>query len=200
MNQQLDIYLIRHTKPSIESGTCYGQLDCDVADNYATQRQKISDYFNDKKISAIYSSPLRRCALLAEDLAQQYLSKSVIYQDGLKEINFGEWEGIKWDDIARDKIDQWNNDRLNFQFPRGETPLQFHSRIVKTWSKYIALAKCIESPQAILVVAHAGVIRSILCHCLHIPLQHSTQLNIDYASISLLKVHPHGVDCHLLNG
>jgi len=200
MNQQLDVYLIRHTKPLVESGTCYGQLDCDVAEGYVEQLSIIKDYLHDKKITAIYSSPLRRCSLLAEDLARDYISNPVIYQEGLKEIDFGEWEGIQWNVIPRDKIDEWNTNRLNFQFPNGETPLKFHHRVLKTWSDNIALPSCSDEPKVILVVAHAGVIRSILCHCLHIPFQHSTQLNIDYGGISLLKVHSHGVDCRMING
>jgi len=200
MSHKIEIYLIRHSEPLIEASTCYGQLDCGLTTSYFSQFKKISDYFKDKSISTIYSSPLQRCALLAEDLASRHIKDSVIYNDSLKEINFGDWEGIKWDDIARHQIDEWNNNRLDFQFPNGETPSQFHSRVIKCWSEFIKEAKKTDKPQKVLFVTHAGVIRSILCHCLHIPFQYSTQLRIDYATISKLQLQQNVIQCHLVNG
>ncbi|WP_022942726.1 alpha-ribazole phosphatase [Psychromonas hadalis] len=199
MSHKLDIYLIRHTKPLIKQGTCYGQLDCAVAEGYSQQLAKISNYFNHKKITAIYSSPLQRCALLAEDLAKQHINTTVIYKDNFKEINFGDWEGVKWDDIPRDKIDAWNEDRLNFQFPNGETPSQFYQRVVDTWSELIQVMQQADKPQKLLLVAHAGVIRALLCHCLHIPFQYATQLTIDYATISKISLHESTLECCFFN-
>ena len=200
MSYQLEIYLIRHSEPLIEAGTCYGQLDCGLTDSYQQQLSKLSGYFNDKNISAIYSSPLQRCALLAEDLGKEHINDAVIYKEALKEIHFGEWEGIKWDEINRDEIDEWNNNRLHFQFPKGETPSQFHSRIIQFWSELISITQETNSPQKIILVTHAGVIRSILCHCLHIPFQHSLQLRIDYASVSKIFINKNIVECHFVNG
>ena len=159
---------------------------------------KINDYFKHQEISAIYSSPLKRCALLCEDLSHK-LNLSVNFKDEFKEINFGAWEGVKWDDIPRSKIDEWNNNRLHFQFPMGESPSSFHERVIKAWSNLIDSLQQAELNGNIVLVAHAGVIRSILCHHLHIPFQHSTQLSISYASISKLTVQENVVQCHFIN-
>lgn len=198
MKQKLNIYLVRHTKPLIEEGTCYGQLDCTVSDDYEKQLLKLSDYFKHKEINAIYSSPLKRCAVLSQGLSNE-CNLSVNYNDEFKEINFGAWEGLKWDDIPRSKIDEWNNNRLHFQFPDGESPLLFHDRVITAWSKLVASLQLTEQNQNIILVAHAGVIRSILCHHLHIPFQHSTQLTISYASISKLISQKNVDQCHFIN-
>src|SRR5580692_7160561 len=62
-----EIYLIRHTTPAIGKGICYGQSDLDITSSFREEadliRQHIPDY-----IRFIHSSPLRRCALLAEYL------------------------------------------------------------------------------------------------------------------------------------
>lgn len=187
MIHTLDIYLIRHSKPSIESGVCYGHLDCPVSDDYQQQLQKISAYFSNKSIDAIYSSPLLRCSKLAEDLASQRVDAAVIYNESLKEINFGDWEGVKWHDIPRGKIDEWNENRLRFQFPNGETPEQFHSRVYQAWCEIIASARA-SGAKKLLLVAHSGVICSLLCRHRAIPLENVTELKVDYASISKISV------------
>ena len=184
--KKLDIYLIRHTKPLIEPGTCYGQLDCPVADDYAVQLATIITYFEDIKLNAIYSSPLIRCSVLAEDIAKELVNKPVIYDDRLKEIHFGDWEGQSWNDIAREKIDEWNENRLSFCFPNGESPELFHDRVLQVSNEVLGLEKNNAVSKSIVVVAHSGVICSLLCRHRDIPLENMTELNVDYASISKL--------------
>lgn len=184
--KKLDIYLIRHTKPLIEPGTCYGQLDCPVADDYAVQLATIITYFEDIKLNAIYSSPLIRCSVLAEDIAKEVVDEPVIYDDRFKEINFGDWEGKKWNDIARDKIDEWNENRLSFCFPNGESPEIFHERVLQASIERLGFGIKENSAKSIVLVAHSGVICSLLCRHQDIPLENMTELNVDYASISKL--------------
>ena len=165
MTNKLDIYFVRHTEPLIEAGTCYGQLDCAVTDDYAHQLKKISHYFKDKNITAIYSSPLQRCAKLAEDLAYHKNLSPVIYKDDLKELHFGDWEGVKWDDIPRNKIDEWNNNRLHFQFPNGESPDNFIQRVLAVYAAiHSPKNQHQEKSRVVLVIAHAGVIRTVLAN------------------------------------
>jgi len=187
MNYQLNLFLIRHTEPLIAPGVCYGQLDCDVADDYASQLSKIEAYFKDKKIHGIYSSPLRRCAQLAEDLAKQ-LDSTVIYKTAFKEIHFGEWEGKNWDDIGRAQIDAWNDNRLHFQFPGGESPHLFIQRVLHEYallqSEHL---KHLSADKTLVLVAHAGVIRTILADILNLPFSDSLNLAVDKASISLIR-------------
>ena len=186
MKPIIDIYLIRHTKPLIAAGVCYGQLDCPVGDDYQQQFAKVSRYFKDKRVNAVYSSPLQRCAKLAEDLAKSHINQPVIYNDAFKEINFGDWEGEKWDDIARVQIDAWNKNRLHFQFPNGETPAQFHERVFQAWTEFVASLPAVS--QNIIIVAHSGVICSLLCRQRDIPLEKMTELKVGYASISKITV------------
>lgn len=188
MNQKLDIYLIRHSKPLIAPGICYGQLDCSVSDDYQEQLNKILTYFSDKKVTAIYSSPLIRCQKLADDLAKKLINDRVIYNEIFKEINFGDWEGKRWDDIARDDIDEWNENRLHFQFPSGETPYQFHERVLHGWNDLIESVSVVTAPKTIILVTHSGVICSLLCRHLELPLENVTDLKVEYASITSISL------------
>ena len=188
MREKIDIYLIRHTKPLIEPGTCYGQTDCSVADDYSVKLLNIINYFEEIKIDAIYSSPLKRCAVLAEDLAKTQLNHPVIYDDRFKEINFGNWEGQKWDDIAREDIDNWNENRLSFRFPGGESPEIFHDRVLQASFDVLGIGKEKIAYKSIVLVAHSGVICSLLCRHLKLPLENMTELSVDYASISKITI------------
>lgn len=195
----LNVYFIRHTEPLIDSGTCYGQLDCTVANDYEDQLEKISDYFNTIAISTIYSSPLQRCALLAQDLATKHIKSTVNYKDALKEINFGNWEGVKWDDIARSSIDEWNENRLHFQFPNGETPTLFYQRVLRAWHKLLSVHIDKPMDESIIIVTHAGVIRTILAELTALPLAESFMLKIDKASISQFVFHNSFSECVFIN-
>ncbi|WP_028864079.1 alpha-ribazole phosphatase [Psychromonas aquimarina] len=196
--KSLNVYLVRHTQPLVESGICYGQLDCSLADCYQHHLDKISDYFKERPISLIYSSPLQRCSRLAADLGKKHTSTvKPIFSAQLKEINFGDWEGKPWADIPQSEIESWNLSRLHYQFPAGETPYQFHLRVIKAWKQIITDALSVE--QSIVIVAHAGVIRSILSEFLAIPFEQSIKLQIDMASISLLSFQGEASTCRFIN-
>jgi alpha-ribazole phosphatase len=186
MNNQVDIYFIRHTEPLIEVGTCYGQLDCKVKGDYESELSKINLYFKDKEINTIYSSPLKRCAKLAEDIAQVNSISPVIYEKGFKEINFGDWEGVKWDDIPRLDIDEWNNNRLHFQFPNGETPWIFGQRVLEAYLPLQRVNRKVQvKKRTLLVITHAGVIRTILAKILCLSFSDSLNIRVDKPSVSL---------------
>ena len=96
----MEIYLVRHTTPNIEKGICYGQTDLDIAETFEDEAEKVITNLNNLKGAKVYSSPLIRCKKLAKKINTQ-----VTEDERLKEINFGDWELIKWDDINRDDLD-----------------------------------------------------------------------------------------------
>ncbi|WP_019616725.1 alpha-ribazole phosphatase family protein [Psychromonas ossibalaenae] len=201
VSKSLNIYLVRHTQPLVKNAACYGRLDLPLADCYQHHLDKISDYFKELPISFIYSSPLLRCSKLAEDLGNKRdpVVKPVLSAQ-LKEINFGDWEGKSWSDIPQSEIECWNLNRLHYQFPRGETPYQFHLRVIKAWKKIVSDAQTdLTAEQSIVIVAHAGVIRSILSDFLSIPFELSVKLQIDMGSISLLSFQGETSTCVFVN-
>lgn len=105
----------------------------------------------------VATSPLRRCAELAQRLAL-VLGRTYDSDTRLQEIDFGEWEGQRWDAIDRDALDAWSADLRHARAHGGESVAQFEAR-VDAW-----LDGCRESAAAgasVLAVTHAGVIRMI---------------------------------------
>jgi alpha-ribazole phosphatase len=159
----MSIYVIRHTTPLIDKGVCYGQADIDVTDSFLEEANIIGQYLP-AKLEAIYSSPLQRCRKLAEHL---FPAQQVRFDHDLKEINCGEWELQKWDDIPKEVIDPWMNDFVNVCIPGGESYVHVYERVTRCFNVVAAT----DTDAAI--VTHGGVIRSILAHITHTPLKDS---------------------------
>tara|TARA_R110001592_G_scaffold91428_1_gene267640 strand:+ start:3656 stop:4375 length:720 start_codon:yes stop_codon:yes gene_type:complete len=198
------IYLIRHGDVDVKPGTCYGQLDCDLSSSFDDDLLKLAEYFKfnlfaktdgNEKVEApfIISSPLIRCVKLAKGL-KKYLDRSSQKQtklqinDAFKEINFGQWEGESWQNIGQTQIQDWNNNLLDYTFPNGESARSFDLRIIDAWNVLQDQLAEQQTAQTVIIICHAGVIRSILCDFLQIPLQHSLSLNIDKMSLSCLNL------------
>jgi len=191
-----NIYLVRHGDVNLVPDICYGQLDCELTESYVQDVQSLVDYFQSKPSAMehmqIISSPLIRCLKLAKGL-QKDLQPTFIplkTENAFQEINFGDWEGKTWQSIGKQAIDDWSADLLDYQFINGESARQFDQRVITAWlqlNETLCLAK---QTQNIVLITHAGVIRSILSHFLKIPLDHALTLKIDKLSVSILCVVP----------
>jgi alpha-ribazole phosphatase len=159
----MSIYLIRHTTPLVDKGTCYGQTDLDVTEQFAEEAGVISTHVPDD-IEVVYSSPLLRCRKLAEHL---FPGHAIQLEPDLKELHCGEWEMLRWDDIPKDVIDPWMNDFVNVIIPGGESFVVLFDRVSRCFERIAATGK------KVAIVAHGGVIRSILAHITQTPLKDS---------------------------
>jgi alpha-ribazole phosphatase len=79
---------------------------------------------------------------------------------------------------------------LDYTFPEGESARQFHARVIAQWQQLNQqLAQC-QQAKTIIIVCHAGVVRSILADFLKMPLEHALTLQIDKLSVSTIKCVP----------
>lgn len=159
----MSIYLVRHTKPLVDKGICYGHADIDVTDSFA-EEAAIVKKFVPPVVHRVHSSPLQRCRKLAEHL---YPDLSINLEPDLRELNCGEWEMQHWDAIPREVIDPWMNDFVNICIPGGESYVQLFDRVVRSYNRIVALEK------PVIIVAHGGVIRSILAYLTNTSLKDS---------------------------
>lgn len=159
----MDIYLIRHTTPDVAKGICYGQTDLDVTDSFHNEVASIIPHLP-SNIAAVYSSPLQRCKKLAEAL---FPSHTIQLHRELMELNCGTWEMQEWNAIPKTEMQPWLDDFVNVVVPDGESYAQMHTRIANIFDE---LSK--QSLPAV-IVAHGGVLRSILAHITHTPLKES---------------------------
>jgi alpha-ribazole phosphatase len=171
----MEIYLIRHTTPSIEAGVCYGQSDLDVNENFKREAELIAKVLP-PGIENIISSPLQRCKKLAAIL---FPGRSHELNDNLKEIHCGDWEFKKWDDIPKETLNPWMKEFVRWPFPNGESYEQLYKRVTTEFAK---IAHNYRQPVAL--VCHGGVIRCILCYITKTPLERSFErFKIPYGSV-----------------
>lgn len=159
----MEIYLIRHTTPAIAKGICYGQTDLDVTDTFEEEVAAIIPHLP-HNIQTVYSSPLQRCRKLAEALFPQH---PVQLHNDLMELNCGSWEMQEWNTIPKAEIQPWMDDFVHVPVPGGESYTQMHKRVINRF-QWIT-----EQTQPTVIVAHGGVLRSIVSHITQTPLKES---------------------------
>ena len=152
------LWLQRHAQPLIAPGICYGRSDM-AADDKATEAaalQLAQSWQAEVGIAAaLWHSPLQRCEQLARsvralapDFAQNRMAE-------LAEMDFGAWEGVRWDDIPRAEIDAWTADFWHYAPGGGESLAQMMARVQRALDA--ARAQALASQQPVLWIAHAGV-------------------------------------------
>jgi len=150
------IWLVRHAQPLIAPGICYGALDV-PADADAT-RQAAQELAQRLPINAFVSaSPLLRCQQLAQALQAVRPDLSCHTEAGLAEMNFGAWEGQRWDALPPDAFDAWTSDFWRYRVGGGECVADFMARVAQAWD---AAAAARLSGVAQVWLTHAGVIRA----------------------------------------
>lgn len=185
----MEVYLIRHTKPIIDAGVCYGQSDIPLASTYEQEAKVLISKLPDR-FDMVFSSPLQRCRLLAERLS----TSDFKIDERLLELNFGTWEMRKWDDIAAGGYKEWFDDFVNAKPLQGES---FRELAVRVNHVLEDLKKC--SYKKVALVTHAGFIRTAMTMVLGMPLENAFQMSFEYGTISLIKYNEGNFRLYFLN-
>jgi alpha-ribazole phosphatase len=148
----MDLVLIRHPAVGIDAGICYGQSDVPLAYDVAGSARVLDQRMRALKVPACvgawHTSPLQRCALLADALGASHADPR------LMEIDFGAWEGRAWDDIDRALLDAWADDLEHARAHGGESLAQFSARVGRWFDE-----TCRDGDAFVHVVMYVGVIR-----------------------------------------
>lgn len=146
----MEIIMIRHTSVAVAPGTCYGQSDVPLA---ATFRQEaaatLSALTPYGSFDAVYSSPLSR----ARRLAAYCGYPEPFTDDRLMEMNMGQWEMRRYDEIDDPALKDWYEDYLHIPTRGGESFPQLCARVAAF------LDELREQPyRRVAVFAHGGVL------------------------------------------
>ena len=138
--------------------------------------------------SVWYVSPLRRAIQTAKALSKYTKYSKMIIENQLVEQNFGDWSGKKVSQIWQ--ILKHNQNKHNFSFispelspPNGESFKEQSKRVV-TWLENLDLLE----GNNIVIISHAGTIRSIISHALQIKLDYALGIEINYETLSILEI------------
>ncbi|WP_303315985.1 alpha-ribazole phosphatase [Flavivirga abyssicola] len=173
----MEIYIIRHTTPNIEKGICYGQTDLNLASTFPEEFKTVKQQIPEG-IYHIKSSPLKRCALLAN-----YLGTHVFFDERLKELDFGDWEMKAWHNISEKTLNPWMKNFVNVRVPNGESYVDLASRVNTFFEDVIKS----HDEEDLIIVTHAGPIRAFLSSVLNVPLEKSFNIKIQYGDVFHLR-------------
>jgi broad specificity phosphatase PhoE len=138
-------------------------------------------------ITQILCSPMLRCR---QTLEQLDITTDCRFNELLKEIDFGRWEGKTFAEILQSDqklVDSWVTDPANFTFPDGESHSAFRNRIVSIKSQ---LEKIVEDN--ILVITHGGIIRNLLCLLLDIDFDKYLVFDVQPGCFCSIHLHSQG--------
>jgi len=192
------VILVRHGQTLWNLEMKY-QGHCDVAltDKGIEQAKLAAQRLAGEDVSAVYASDLSRALKTAECIAEKH-NLPVAAIPELREINFGEWEGLTFEGInsqwtaAMSKLFTHPDEIV---IPGGETFRQVKERATKALTNLVA-----EHPnQTIVVVSHGGTIRTVLCAVLDIHLNHLWKIKQENTAINMLEYHDEQVMVALVN-
>ena len=174
------LYIIRHTPVSVPSGTCYGASDVALTADWPEHLDKIRDKLPLADISEdnLYSSPLTRCATLAKELGP-----TPSFDDRLKEMDYGDWEGRPWAEIDTVERDAWLSDLESYRTPNGESLGDVYQRASQCVSE---IAR--RDHEVAFVVTHGALIRCLVAYGLGLSLNNAARMQIDYGGVSRLLI------------
>lgn len=148
----MKLWLVRHSTPRINKGTCYGQLDVDVDEDglrLAAKNLSLSLPMS----APVYSSSLIRAKDLANAIYNLRPDLPFLIDERLNEVNFGKWEGVAWDLIPKQVIDDWVQDFPTHPFGEGESVQDVIDRARSILTQFKEL-------NDLIFITHAGVIRA----------------------------------------
>lgn len=178
------IVLIRHAEAEGAAGRFTGRrTDPPLSAAGLAQAEALAEALADSGLAALAASPLRRARQTAAPLAAA-LGLPVATVDGLAEIDMGDWDGRPRAEIRAQDPTGWaarGADFAHFRPPGGETFAEVQARAVA------ALDAMAHGPQPVAAVTHAGVIRTLACHVLGIPLGHLFRLAPEHARCMVLR-------------
>ena len=164
------VYLFRHGETANSKEVCFnGHFDIGLSENGENQFRDWAQVLKDEPFKAIYSSDLTRTRTSAQLLGEPHQLEPVAYPE-LRELCFGDWEGLSVAEVEKRYPDQLEERMKNiekFQVDGGETFQQLQERVVPKFEEIIAR----HSNEQIAMVCHGGVNRVILSHLLEIPIK-----------------------------
>lgn len=179
------LHLIRHSLTS-ETGKRLSSLDPDIALSQQGQAMaaELGEYLASVPMTAVYTSPHRRCRETAAAIAKGRGLRPRINR-AFVEADYGKWLGRPLKSLYRLKA--WQEllaHPSRFRFPDGETLQEVQSRAV---AGVEALTKRHDG-ESVTVASHGDVIKVIVAHYLGVPLDLAHRLDPVPASVSIVQI------------
>ncbi len=188
----LTLYFLRHGQTAASRANVFcGALDPELTEDGLAMAQAFADAYKQHRWAAVYASPMKRTLATAKPLCDA-LGIQPQARDGLKEINYGKWEGLTVEQVSQpyhDDYIRWTADPAWYPPTGGEAAISISNRVLNV----IDEIKKEYKDGNVLVVSHKATIRIALCSLLGIDVgRFRYRLGAPVGSVSIVEFGSHG--------
>lgn len=146
----MEVILVRHTSVDVPTGTCYGQTNVPLRSTFEEEAMIVASTLQGyAPFDRVYTSPLSRCTRLATFCGYADAQRD----KRLLEMNFGEWEMQRYEEIEDPQLQAWYADWKQVSATGGESFVQQYERVAQF------LSELKEKPYSkVAIFSHGGVL------------------------------------------
>ena len=181
------LILVRHALTvDNQKSRLSGHIDSSISEEGKEQIDKITNYLKDFDIDKIYTTSSSRTKDTVKKLSE-LKSIEIIEKESLKEISFGDFEGLTFDEI-KDKYPKEFQDMIEkgyeYKYPNGESLIDSYNRVCIELDNIISN----NDDRTILICSHGGTIRNIITYLISNSYKYHWNFKIDNGSVTILEV------------
>jgi broad specificity phosphatase PhoE len=179
------VLLIRHGDLEDDHGCYWGWTDVSLSARGRAQADALGRRLASANIDAIYASDLTRAHETGRIVAQHHGVDVVACRD-LRELNFGRAEGLDWAQIQEAEPDvaaALAAQDPSRPLPGGESLADLHKRVQRFVREHLTH----DDAATVLVVAHGGSLRVLICRALGLALEDFWRIRVDRGSLSVIS-------------
>ena len=181
------LILVRHALTvDNQKSRLSGHIDSSISEEGKEQIDKITNYLKDFDIDKIYTTTSSRTKDTVKKLSE-LKSIEIIEKESLKEISFGDFEGLTFDEI-KDKYPKEFQDMIEkgyeYKYPNGESLIDSYNRVCIELDNIISN----NDDRTILICSHGGTIRNIITYLRSNSYKYHWNFKIDNGSVTILEV------------
>lgn len=181
------LILVRHALTiDNQKSRLSGHIDSSISEEGKEQIDKLTNYLKDFDIDKIYTTTSSRTKSTVKKLSE-LKSIEIIERESLKEISFGNFEGLTFDEI-KDKYPKEFQDMIEkgyeYKYPNGESLIDSYNRVCIELDNIISN----NDNRTILICSHGGTIRNIITYLISNSYKYHWNFKIDNGSVTILEV------------
>ena len=181
------LILVRHALTvDNQKSRLSGHIDSSISEEGKEQIDKLTNYLKDFDIDKIYTTTSSRTKSTVKKLSE-LKSIEIIEKESLKEISFGDFEGLTFDEI-KDKYPKEFQDMIEkgyeYKYPNGESLIDSYNRVCIELDNIISN----NDNRTILICSHGGTIRNIITYLISNSYKYHWNFKIDNGSVTILEI------------
>jgi broad specificity phosphatase PhoE len=158
----MELICVRHGRTAWNADRRFqGQTDVPLDDEGLAQAQALAAHLRDERFDHAFSSDLSRARVTAETVCGERIGPITVMVE-LREMHFGQWEGLTWDEI----VTRWPDlDKAG-----EKAPMHYTAEGGESWDALCArietalrsITAKLGPEERALIVCHAGVLHGIV--------------------------------------